>query len=377
MIRKVTFLTLLFVLVALFVGLTTSSATAEPWNGILSLNKVEADSSKTYKLQEADGPWLILATTFSGNGGSEQANELVLELRKRYKLSAYVHDMSLELDKDTGARGVDKYNRPIQWKYRRGNQLHEIAVLVGHFSDVNDPGGKTALQKLKYMTPECLSVEKRGKTNQTLAGCRAFMKKILVSGNEKKKKGPMGKAFLVPNPLCDMNKAKQKTLDPFIVELNKGIKYSLLDAKGKYTVQVAHFTGKVITDQGKIHRIKNKKLNQKESRLQQAAMNADKLARALRMKGYEAYQFHDRYASIVTVGSFNSVGTPRQDGKTEINPTIHKIIDTFKGRPCRATGKIGSQLVVGIPLDIQPIPVEIPKESIISSLVRRSNNDNR
>ena len=57
-----------------------------------------------------------------------------------------------------------------------------------------------------------------------------------------------------------------------------------------------------------------------KSELAEAAKKADKLTKALRKKGYEAYQFHDRYASIVTVGSFNSVGTPRADGRTEINP---------------------------------------------------------
>ena len=224
------------------------------------------------------------------------------------------------------------------------------------------------------MKPECLEVEKRGETNRTLAAYRTIVKEILAPGNEKKNKGPMGKAFLVPNPLCEMNDAVQKALDPFVVDLNKGVEFSLLNAKGKYTVQVAHFTGKVITDQGKIRSIKNGDANLTESRLQEAAVKADKLARSLRLKGYEAYQFHDRYASIVTVGSFYSVGTPRQDGKIEINPKILKIIETFKGRPDRSTGKIGAQLVVNIPLDLQPIPVEIPKESITSSLVRRSNN---
>ena len=145
MTRKVSFWTMLLVSTALVVGLTASSVTAEPWN-ILSMNKVEADPNKSYKLQETDGPWLILTTTFSGEGGPEQAHELALELRKRYKLPAYVHDMSLTLDKDTGARGVDKYNRPIKWKYRRGDHLKETAVLVGHFTGVDDPSAMSTLK---------------------------------------------------------------------------------------------------------------------------------------------------------------------------------------------------------------------------------------
>ncbi len=45
--------------------------------------------------------------------------------------------------------------------------------------------------------------------------------------------------------------------------------------------------------------------------------------------GYDAYEFHDRSSSIVTVGSFDSVGTRRRRGKIEINPTVHKIMPRF------------------------------------------------
>jgi hypothetical protein len=90
------------------------------------------------------------------------------------------------------------------------------------------------------------------------------------------------------------------------------------------------------------------------------------------MKGYEAYEFHDRYASIVTVGSFNSVGTPRPDGKTEINPEIYKIMKTFGAEsvtlPGQTTAVTPLKTLVGIPFDIQPIPVQVPKRSISTAL---------
>ncbi len=150
--------------------------------------------------------------------------------------------------------------------------------------------------------------------------------------------------------------------------------YSLLDCPGKYTVQVATFKGKVIIKQNEIRAIEDGK--PMESELAAAAKKADSLTRALRMKGYEAYQFHDRYASIVTVGSFDSVGTPRPDGKIEINPNVHKIMTTFGADPdagaelqdaLKASGLDKQTLampvksLVGIPFDIQPIPVHVPK----------------
>jgi hypothetical protein len=110
-------------------------------------------------------------------------------------------------------------------------------------------------------------------------------------------------------------------------------------------------------------------------------MKAHVLTEALRIKGYEAYEFHDRYASIVTVGSFDSVGMPRTDGKTEINPRIHTIMKTFGAQPASNVvnappgamipKKMGPFDGVGeIDLDIQPIPVQVPKRSIAAALSR-------
>ncbi len=90
---------------------------------------------------------------------------------------------------------------------------------------------------------------------------------------------------------------------------------------------------------------------------------------ALRTKGYEAYEFHDRFASIVTVGSFNSVGTPRSDGKIEINPMIHQLMQVFAAKPMG--GELVPKQVIGILCDIQPIPVEVPKRSISRELAQR------
>ena len=51
--------------------------------------------------------------------------------------------------------------------------------------------------------------------------------------------------------------------------MNKNVTHSLLDCPGKYTVQVAHFTGQVIIDQREIRAIESGK--QVESSLTRAA----------------------------------------------------------------------------------------------------------
>lgn len=363
-----------FVVMVLFgmVGSTISDApAAPPWDGLLSFNRVEADPEKSYLLTENNGPWLIMASSFSGDGAEEQARQLVIELRKRYKLPAYMHRMQFDLAHENTGRGINRFGEPIKWRYQRGSELEEIAVLVGDYPSIDDSEAERTLQKLKYSQPECLQIAAGKKTNQSLATLRYIQKTLLPSDNEKKRKGPMGHAFITPNPLLK-DQIVPKGLDPLVVKMNKGIKYSLLDCSGKYTVQVAHFTGKVIVDQGEIRKIQSGQKKLKQSRLDEAAEKAHQLAEALRARGYEAYEFHDIYASIVTVGSFDSVGTPRPDGQIEINPEVHRLMETFKGQPPAAGGPIAAQLIDGIPLDLQPIPVNVPRASLGAGYAQRS-----
>ena len=111
-----------------------------------------------------------------------------------------------------------------------------------------------------------------------------------------------------------------------------------------------------------------------KSELTQALEKAHRLAALLRERGVEAYEFHDRYESIVTVGSFDRVGTPRQDGKIEIDPRVLKVIKNYgpgkKKLPNGTeTGMVPKQLG-GITFDVQPVPVEVPRRSIAADYAR-------
>jgi hypothetical protein len=175
---------------------------------------------------------------------------------------------------------------------------------------------------------------KSGKaTNQSLAGWRMMQKQVQeVIGSEKKKLGPMGHALITTNPLLPKEQfVAAQVVDQFEIDMNKDAKHSLLDCPGKYTLQVATFKGQVLIEQDKIKEVQNGK--SVENGLADAALKAHELTEALRLKNFEAYEFHGRYASIVTVGSFDSMGTPRADGKTEINPQIHKFMEFFKAKP--------------------------------------------
>ncbi len=96
-------------------GLCVASAAeaAPPWSDLISLNRVDTDQAKPYKLVEENGPWMVMACSFSGKGAEKQAHELVLELRKRYKLPAYVYLGHFDPGK-AQFRGVDQVRQAAQ-----------------------------------------------------------------------------------------------------------------------------------------------------------------------------------------------------------------------------------------------------------------------
>ena len=364
----------LFWLAALGIVLGPGPGLAAPWDRLLVFGRVEADPNKEYRVTEENGPWMILACSFSGENAHQQAHDLVLELRRRYKLPAYTYEKTFKFEEDAAGRGLGSQGRRVRMRYRRGPAVREIAVLVGDYPTINDPKAQATLKRLRYYRPKCLELTPSKPIALNLAAWRFFTK---FTSPEKEREGPLRKAFLTTNPLLPKEFFVPQGLDEFLVELNEGRKYSLLDCPGKYSVQVAHFTGQVVMDQAKIREVEQGR-RQLESKLAEAAEKAEKLTEALRMKGYEAYVFHDRYASIVTVGSFDSVGTPRADGRIEIDPQILAIMETFgvdksKLGPARNPAELlKPKELEGIPFDLQPVPVKVPKRSLSARYVRNS-----
>jgi hypothetical protein len=372
----------LFVIGLLCVPTATAWADA-PWARMAIFRRVEADPSQDYLLTENEGPWMIMAATFSGEGARDQARELVLELRKEYKLPAYLYRVQFDYNQEpVRGLGVDRYGKPQRVKYQR-ERIEEFAVLVGNYESNNSPDAERDLAKVKFIEPLALSVAERAKqgkpTYQQLVGFRLAQKNAF---NQRQKLleetkgrfwgkpvqlrmkdpnywGPMGSAFLTRNPRLP-KESEAAVVDRFVYDMNKDVKYSLLDCPGQFTLQVATFKGAVVVDQKTVRDLERgeKKIR---SRLADAAQMAHELTEALRTKGYEAYEFHARGASIVTVGHFEFVGTPRADGKIEINPEIHRLMQLFA--PDASTGGRPKTLV-GIPFDVQPLPVRVPRRSI-------------
>lgn len=346
-----------------------------PWSKLLVFKRIEADPDKDYELTENEGPWMIMAATFSGDEAMSQARELVYELRARYKLPAYTHDM--QFDYSQGPYGKTESTAGRRYRYRL-DKHYEVAVLVGNYPSVDDPEAQRVLKKIKYMQPECLKLENRvkegKKDSRTLGGFRLAQLAVYeVARSAKREKGPMRHAFITTNPLLPDEYFVPPGIDPLVEEINKPVKYSLLDCPGRYSCRVARFTGAALVDPLDIRAVEEGR-GKLPSRLAEAAELAHKLTMSLRAEGIEAYEFHDRYSSIVTVGSFDWVWKTDEQGRTVLNPAVEEVIKTF-GMAQTAALQPGATAQArskdGIPFDIVPVPIEVPRRSVGARYERR------
>ncbi|WP_425401041.1 hypothetical protein [Aeoliella sp.] len=308
--------------------IAASSALADPvWRMFMPTDRVESRVDADYTLGESRGPWMVMAATFSGIGAEEQARELVLELRKDFNLEAYHHSMTFDHSTDERlGRGLDRYGAPIRRRYQNGEQSHEHAVMVGNFPTINDPSAQDLLEKIKKLRPKALE---RGynDTSQNLAAEREYLTR-LTGGHDGP---PMAKAFLTRNPLMPEEYFKPRGVDPFVTKMNAGVEHSLLDCPERYTVKIATFQGKAVL-QGAFSSASQSRHRTRENDvdpLVEAAENAHRITVFLRARGWEAYEFHDRTESYVTIGSFDKVANRLADGQLRPTRDVDIILKTF------------------------------------------------
>ena len=284
-------------------------------------------------LTENNGPWLIVAASFSGDGAERQARELADELRGQFRLATYVHQMNFKFGDDNPGKGLDNYGAPTRRHYRRGDQTREIAVLVGDFQSIEDPDAQAMLDRIKTAQPKALDVDAK-QTAQSMVQVRMFEDAIKEKFGKSKKRGPMGQAFFTRNPLLPREYFVPKGVDAFVAKMNEGVENSLLDCPGQKTIRVATFRGKTILqanakDEAAAKSFWGRKKADEDNPLVEAAENAHLLAKELREHGWEAYEFHDRTESIVTIGSFAEVTQKLPDGTIVVIPAVQKIYQTF------------------------------------------------
>lgn len=334
--------------------------------------KIEANPGKEYMLTEVEGPWLIYARTFSGPDGKQQAHRLVLELRKDYNLKAFVYKEAFDFTKPFAELGPNQ--RPL--KYANSTRYDAYAVLVGEFDSVDHPEVKNTLATLKRIQPTTLSETPLESEATPIFSVKRIQEQLKKNGN-RAGRGPMSHAFVTRNPLLPENFTQSPEVDSFVRKLNENVEHSLLDCPRKFTVVVRTFEGLSATS---ISGYIQKDFTPSPDRLDQSASSANKMVKALRAKGVEAYEFHDRTKSLVTIGSFDSLGQEGPNG-FEYLPEIKRIMTEY-----RATERVGTDAKTGqivrysnaiekIPFDVEPKPIAVPratKRSFYSAAIGRN-----
>lgn len=305
----------------------------EPTSPRTSQSTANADSpAGDFALTQQSGPWLIVAASFSGEGSEKQANALAQELRDRFHMRAYVHEMDFKFVDDAGDNS-GKYGGSNRHHYRHGDEARELAVLIGDFPSIAGPDAKQALAKVKSLEPNALNVD-AAQTTQSMAEVRRLEDAVLEKVGRPRKRGPMASAFFTRNPLLPQEYFVPKGVDSFVAKMNEGVENNLLDCPGRQTVQIATFRGRSILQTNMQEDPTTKSFfstHKSDDRdpLVEAAENAHMLTKELRAHGIEAYEFHDRTESIVTIGSFASATQRLSDGRVVAIPEVQKIIQTF------------------------------------------------
>lgn len=356
-------------------------AVAQGWLPASWFGGAQGDSQAMYPLAEKDGPWLVLATTFRGEGARDDARRLVQELRGAHRLEAYTHEKAFDY---TGAQrgvGLNPDGTPKRMRYANSEQVVEVAVLVGSFSSADDPRGQKILQKVKTLRPKAVEASADRLENEFLEANRDHLQAVPGA------KPPLHAAILIPNPLLPDDYFARQRIDEFVMEMNADVTHGLLDCPGRYTVRVATFTGAGtfntgpdaaepaesgagLVDMGRfVEVLKGNGWNdpqvrgvERESRLVEAADKAHRLTEALRRRGWQAWEFHDRDESIVCVGSIDQLSVPGPDGRAVPHPEITRIVSGLgPDQALLARGQMMPRAFDGILLDVQPRPIDVPR----------------
>jgi hypothetical protein len=275
-----------------------------------------------------EGPYLIFAAAFSGPNAQKDAHALVLDLRKNHKWNAFVFDKTFTFK---ASQDFQQARNPYTGRkavYQNSGGGTEFAVLIGNFSSLDDKQLDKTLAEVRQYQPDSL----KGKGSRT----------------------PFSMAFPLANPLLPPEQ-KRGSVDPFIESINKQRPYSLLRNPGNFTVQIATFTGEMVYQQhgrwqGSSASNTFSAENQKVSQLEKGEQMAVALCRTLRERGVEAYEFHDNYGSIVTVGSFNQHSRSLPNGTVVLDPLVEQTIKQYQGKS-----------INGIECDPQPRVIEVPR----------------
>jgi hypothetical protein len=326
--------TLSYTLACLAMGAVACSAHA----------RVEADPNKEYAITPEAGSWMILVTTYVGPEAPHLAHQMILEIRNRFDLPAFVVNRGAEerrkqqQELEQFRKQFPDYTGPI----RHTRVQEQCAVLVGGYKDMD--AAHRALKDIKKLPPP---------SSEKLMAVLAQAGPPQKVGDEEKSLlegtfvNPFPNSFVVPNPTVPQERKAENKNDPFLKKLNAHESFSLLRCKKSWTLIVAAYQGMHTiqpTEPSKVPSIFDNLWGSNTGELLEASgQNAHNLADAMRKLGFEAYVLHSRGGSLVTIGGFDRPDDPRMD---EVQ---------------RALASYSAQLSQHVQMLAQPVPMEIPR----------------
>ncbi len=284
------------------------------------------------ELKTDHGPWLIFAMSFDGENSKENATALAEEIQKSLGFQAYVMPKKFDFSELLYGSGLNDKGQQKVMKYRDARVVEGSAVLIGDFDSSDSPAIQSALTSIKNFMPRSMNTQsKSNKDEVSIKDWKSQLRHKYGDKGQEKAKGPMSLAFITRNPLLPQDFFRAPEVERFVYDLNRDPGYNefnLMDCKSKFTVRVATFLGEDrVVSWSRPNATKAKSGPEELTALEQAAQSAYLVTKALRAGGIEAYQFHDRVQSIVTVGGFEELGAV--DANNQFQYT-KQILDTMR-----------------------------------------------
>ncbi|HQR05234.1 MAG TPA: hypothetical protein PLN21_00345 [Gemmatales bacterium] len=317
---------------------------------LLAQTPTAEEPAVKYPLTPREGPWLIHVASFRGDQSLEFAHRLAEEVRTKHRLLTFIYSMNEEDAKRDREQlkqyqmqfvGSDKvYESNERQKFKTVRIVKEYSVFVGNYPDMDK--AREQAEVIKAFPPPAsipsygvhLYKEPTAKATSDPQSSEVgglFRMRSTVKTEEGKRLAetqgnPFRQAFVVRNPL----QAKSKV--PTVVQqqapvamdsswpgLNEKEKYSIFTCAKPWTLVVAKFApptdvqssmNNSVVQTGAVSPAQNLGKG-----LEAAAETARQVADLLRDggKGYDAYVFHTRQYSLVTVGAFDSRYDPKME----------------------------------------------------------------
>jgi hypothetical protein len=340
-------------------GLFTLASLAALAAGAARGQAVPQQGPSPYTVTPQAGRWLVcVATNYVGPEGRQMAEELVAELRRDYKLNAYLFDYTPE---------------DARKERQRVEYLQQQQRLFMDQLGVHD-GRVRGVRTVRYAEQYGVLVAGDGAGWPTMEAARKGLdqlrklkppserlcdKAVVIPANSREIKSapvnPFLSAFVARNPTVpaekDPNDGKP---DPFLKELNSGESYSLLKCPKPWTLAVKTFQGATVIQtsaatstsiMGKLGMGKNT-----SDILDASAHTAHGVAELLRKLNFDAYVLHTRSSSVVCIGGYDRPDDPAllQNQKTLANVELRGLPDD--------TGRGGNMRLFA-----QPLPMQVPR----------------